>query len=113
MGVKTVALSLLAAALPPYTAARGASVTWNLAAPLPHPVSPGLFSFTADFHAPESSCHGSGPARGSTVVGGCVERSRCASSGSHSKSSSASARMDLETEASAPSSAAPRYRSSC
>ena len=61
MGVKTVALSLLAAALAPCTAARGASVTWNLAAPLPHPVSPGLFSFTADFHAPESSCHGSGP----------------------------------------------------
>ena len=33
------------------------TVSWNPAAPLPQAVSPELFSFTADFHAPETSCH--------------------------------------------------------
>lgn len=35
-----------------------ATVTWDPAAPLPQAVPPELFSFTADFHAPETSCHG-------------------------------------------------------
>ena len=34
-----------------------ATIRWNPAAPLPQAVSPELFSFTADFHAPETSCH--------------------------------------------------------
>ena len=49
-------LFLLAA--PSAAAATVATVSWNQAQPLPQAVSPELFSFTADFHAPESSCHG-------------------------------------------------------
>ena len=60
MAAALLLLRLLSALLPLSAASKpaaAATLQWSAANPLSTPVSPSLFSFTSDFHAPESRCH--------------------------------------------------------